>query len=450
MLPAEFLQSLNGLPGYQSGPFLAVHESGRQVTSVRLHPVKTPAVVAEAEISELTRIPWTTHGYYLPKRPSFTFDPLFHAGCYYVQEASSMLLEEALRQTGGAEGPLRVLDLCAAPGGKSTHLLSLLSEESLLVSNEVIRSRLPVLQDNIIKWGYARSVVTGNDPADFSRLPDFFDIVVVDAPCSGSGLFRRDPEAVEEWSLANVQHCAQRQQRILMDVWPALRPGGRLIYSTCSYSREEDEQLINWLMETTGAALIPLAAPESWGVTDREGVFRCWPDQVQGEGFFLAVLRKAGCEESSSPFQKQLSSRAGKKVENELNNWMDTTGLQVMQTDDTVWCVPEKQAVLIAGLQTKLRVARAGIRAGQWMRDKVIPDHALALSERVKRDIPSVELDREMAVRYLQRQPLDLPDSPRGWTLARYRGFPLGWMNILPGRINNYYPKELRIRKDQP
>src|ERR1044071_5586576 len=195
----------------------------------------------------MDKIPWTEYGHYLSQRPSFTFDPLFHAGCYYVQEASSMFLEQALKQTIDLSKPLRVLDLCAAPGGKSTHILSLISKDSLLVSNEVIRSRAKILKDNIVKWGYSNVVVTNNDPKDFQRLENHFDVIVVDAPCSGSGLFRREPEAIEEWSINNVQLCCQRQQRILADIIPALKGGGILIYSTCSYSPQEDEQIVQWM-----------------------------------------------------------------------------------------------------------------------------------------------------------------------------------------------------------
>ena len=181
------------------------------------------------------------------QRPSFTFDPLFHAGTYYVQEASSMFLEQALKQSVDLSQPLRVLDLCAAPGGKSTLLQSLLNKESLLVSNDVIKSRAAILEENIVKWGAANVVVTNNDPAHFARLENYFDAIVIDAPCSGSGLFRRDPEAINEWSENNVQLCSQRQQRIVADVWPALKQNGILIYSTCSYSAEEDEAILDWM-----------------------------------------------------------------------------------------------------------------------------------------------------------------------------------------------------------
>jgi len=237
-LPGEFLDSLIGVKGFGKEAFEKVHATGEQVTSIRINSSKPVTKLANQSINQLTKIPWSEFGYYLKQRPSFTFDPLFHAGCYYVQEASSMFLEQALKQTVDLSRPLKVLDLCAAPGGKSTHIQSLISGESLLVSNEVIRSRANILKSNIIKWGCNNVVVTNNDPRDFLQLENYFDVIVVDAPCSGSGLFRRDEDAMKEWSPDNVALCSQRQQRILADVWPALKKNGVLIYYTCSYSKE--------------------------------------------------------------------------------------------------------------------------------------------------------------------------------------------------------------------
>jgi len=243
-LPEKLLRSLEGIEGFDKEAFEKVHQSGEQVTSIRINPLKLSNVRHETSMKDFThdsrltvhdRVPWSQYGYYLDQRPSFTFDPLFHAGCYYVQEASSMFLEEALKQTVDLSQPLKVLDLAAAPGGKSTHIQSLISKDSLLVSNDVIRSRSKILKDNTIKWGGDNVVVTNNDPKDFARLENYFDVIVVDAPCSGSGLIRRDPEALGEWSENNVQLCSQRQRRILADVWPSLKKEGVLIYSTCSY-----------------------------------------------------------------------------------------------------------------------------------------------------------------------------------------------------------------------
>ena len=264
LLPAQLIQSLEGVIGFDKDAFEKVHYSGEQITSVRLNPVK-PSVFHYPDIA-LTPIPWAETGYYLSQRPSFTFDPLFHAGCYYVQEPSSMFLEQALRQTVDLTKPLKVLDLCAAPGGKSTHIQSLISAESLLVSNEVIKARAGVLKQNIIKWGCSNIIVTNNDPQHFSRIEGFFDVMVVDAPCSGSGLFRRDEAAIDEWSLDNVQLCCGRQRRILADALPALHEGGVLVYSTCSYSKEENEDLMDWLVQECGLENLQLQVEKEWGI----------------------------------------------------------------------------------------------------------------------------------------------------------------------------------------
>lgn len=286
-LPETFLNSLTGIKGFDKEAFEKVHASGEQVTSIRINPAK------QSKIQNLnSKVLWSQYGYYLSQRPSFTFDPLFHAGCYYVQEASSMLLEQALAQTVDLSQPLRILDLCAAPGGKSTHIQSLISKNSLLVSNEVIRSRANVLKDNIIKWGCENVVVSNNDPKDFTKLENYFDVILVDAPCSGSGLFRKEPAAIEEWSKNNVQLCSQRQQRILADVWPALKKDGILIYSTCSYSKEEDEEIVKWVMDNFFVEVRSLVVENSWGIIESGGGYRCWPGKVKGEGFFIACFQK--------------------------------------------------------------------------------------------------------------------------------------------------------------
>ena len=311
-LPPALVQSLQNVTGFNEPAFIAIHQSGEQVTSIRFNPAKTETQNREQAINNnestgenstrhfplTTRIPWSSNGHYLPSRPSFTFDPLFHAGLYYVQEASSMFLEQALKQTVDLSQPLRVLDLCAAPGGKSTLIQSLISKESLLVSNEVIKSRAVVLEENMIKWGSANVVITNNDPAHFARLENYFDVIVIDAPCSGSGLFRRDPEAINEWSENNVQLCSNRQQRIIADVWPALKQDGILVYSTCSYSAAEDEAILDWMMEGFTLEGVRLKVEPAWQIIETVSEkhqlygYRFYPDKLKGEGLFIAAVQK--------------------------------------------------------------------------------------------------------------------------------------------------------------
>ncbi|MBL7747938.1 MAG: Fmu (Sun) domain protein [Chitinophagaceae bacterium] len=453
-LPQALLESLLTTTGFNKEAFEQVHHSGEQITSVRMNPSKPIIELTDKTFSQPTfPIPWSDSGCYLSQRPSFTFDPLFHAGCYYVQEASSMFLEQAFRQQADLSQPLKVLDLCASPGGKSTHIQSLISNKSLLVSNEVIRSRANVLKDNIVKWGSSNVMVTNNDPKDFSRLENYFDIVVIDAPCSGSGLFRRDETAIAEWSENNVQLCSQRQQRIIADVWPALKHNGLLIYSTCSYSIEEDEEIMDWIEGQLPATNCELDINGAWGITTTitpkgNTGYRFWPHKVKGEGFFLACFKKKEGEDAAIQRVKNKPDMPTKKEMEMIAPWVETEGLHFVKYEQTVYAWPALLADSFTLLLQQLRVIYSGTLIGELMRDKLVPDHALALSGIISGMIPAVPLTYEQAILYLQRKELHLEAEKRGWQLVTYAGYPLGWVNVLPNRVNNYYPKELRILKD--
>ncbi len=398
-------------------------------------------------------VPWSKFGYYLKTRPSFTFDPLFHAGCYYVQEASSMFLEQALNQTVDLSKPLKILDLSAAPGGKSTHIQSLISKDSLLVSNEVIRSRANILKDNIIKWGCDNVIVTNNDPKDFAKLENYFDVIVVDAPCSGSGLFRKEPDAIEEWSLNNVQLCSQRQQRILADTWPALKKGGILIYSTCSYSKEENEDILDWMIKELAVSSWQLAVAPEWGIVCVMGItgatgYRFWPDKVKGEGFFLACVRKTDGEEDAFLKIKKRPEAATKNDLTIIEKWAKAGSHHFIKYNNTVYAWPQQLANDFSLLLSNLRVIYSGTIIGEIVREKLVPDHALAMSQLINESIEKKTLNYEQAIDYLKRKELNIEIVTKGWQLVNYEGHPLGWINVLPNRINNYYPKELRILKD--
>ena len=300
-LPASFIDYTRALLGDEEYTELVTALESEQPVSIRLNPLK-PFGFQSGE----SAVPWCTSGFYLKERLTFTFDPLFHAGCYYVQEASSMFVEQALRQYAGEE-PAVMLDLCAAPGGKSTHVRGILPENSLLVANEVIRNRSQILAENLTKWGHPDVVVTNSDPSDFTPLEEFFDVILTDVPCSGEGMFRKDPVAVSEWSSENVEICRQRQRRIISDIWPCLKPGGILIYSTCTYNTKENEENVRWIKDEFGAEVLPLDVAEDWNITgnllqgERFPVYRFLPHKTKGEGFFLAVLRKPGAEQAFAP-----------------------------------------------------------------------------------------------------------------------------------------------------
>jgi 16S rRNA C967 or C1407 C5-methylase (RsmB/RsmF family)/NOL1/NOP2/fmu family ribosome biogenesis protein len=455
-LPQLLLESLEGLPGYDRPAFENIHCSGEQVISVRLNnrKMQTVAELAFADAAVAGNVPWSTDGYYLSQRPSFTLDPVFHAGAYYVQEASSMFLEQALRQTTDLTQPNKILDLCAAPGGKSTLLQSLISVSSLLVSNEVIKTRVNVLAENITKWGAANVVVTNNDPKDFQRLENYFDVIVVDAPCSGSGLFRRDADLVKEWSPQNVTMCSQRQQRILADILPALKEGGSLIYSTCSYSESEDETIADWLVEE--CHLVPVAIPTQpeWGIVETRSpkqqayVYRFYPDKVKGEGFFIATFTKG--ERVAPVWQsnkyKTKSERLTAKEIDIVQPYLNNTEsfFFIKQQDETI-ALPAHLENELATIQHSLYIKKAGVKMGTIIRNELIPDHELALCNHISKAIHAVEVDKATALQYLRKQEIKLVTDFKGWALLTHQQLPLGWIKILPNRINNYYPANWRI-----
>jgi 16S rRNA C967 or C1407 C5-methylase (RsmB/RsmF family)/NOL1/NOP2/fmu family ribosome biogenesis protein len=445
-LPQKLLTSLEGIKGFNREAFMEVHDKKEAITSIRYNPFKIPA---GSYPSSGQPVPWSSTGFYLAQRPSFTLDPLFHAGTYYVQEASSMFLEQALKQTTQLSNPIKVLDLCAAPGGKSTLLQSLISPESILVSNEVIQSRASILRENIIKWGAANVVVTNNDPRDFQQLPGYFDVIVVDAPCSGSGLFRRDEEAIAEWSENNVQLCSQRQQRILADIMPALKPGGVLLYSTCSYSVDEDEEIVKWITQEFPLDYLPLSIPENWGIVDTGYGYRFWPDKIKGEGFFIACFKKTEGEEYSYPRMKAFATATKQEKEILANYLSNPEAFEFLPLTTSLFAVPPNLMQDVAVLKNLLRIRYAGIEMGIINKQEIIPEHALAVSFHVNPALPALSLTHEQALHYLRKQDISGIEfsGRKGWTLLQYEKINLGWAKILPNRINNYYPKEWRILK---
>ena len=433
-----------------------MHASGEQVTSVRFNPAKINHVGALPFGGGLGRaVPWSSYGYYLAARPSFTFDPLLHAGVYYVQEASSMFLEQAFKQTVDLSRPLRVLDLCAAPGGKSTLLQSLINKQSLLVSNEVIKPRAAVLEENITKWGAANTVITNNDPAHFARLENYFDVIVIDAPCSGSGLFRRDPGAMNEWSENNVALCSQRQQRIIADVWPALKQHGILIYSTCSYSKEEDEAILDWICEGFKVKSIRLKVEDEWNITEtvsgkhQAHGYRFYPDKLKGEGFFIAALQKEeGAAFAGVKPGKNKTEKLTRTEESIVTAWLkDDTAIVLFKQHDDIIALPASLQDEIPILQSALYIKKAGINTGKLAGQDLIPAHALAVSNLINKNTANIKLNRQQAIQYLRREEMELNTERRGWALVSYQGHHLGWIKILQNRHNNYYPKEWRIMK---
>ncbi len=455
-LPDIFLSSLNGLKGFDLDSFENVHVSGEQITSVRLNPSKVKNISTLSSIAEHfnEKIPWSTNGYYLSQRPSFTLDPMFHSGAYYVQEASSMFLEEALKQTINLNQPIKVLDLCAAPGGKSTLIQSLISDRSLLISNEIIKNRVTILTENCAKWGAANVIVTNNDPKDFARLPNYFDVIVVDAPCSGSGLFRKDIAAIAEWSLQNVTMCSMRQQKILADVLPSLKEGGTIIYSTCSYSEMEDETIADWLINDCGLHSSQLQINEDWNIIETQSPqhnaygYRFYPDKVKGEGFFIAAFfkgEKAELQWESSKYKSKSVKLVTKEIEIIQPYLKEPNKFFFIKQKEDVIALPLHVENDLASIQFALYIKKAGVKLGSIIRNELIPDHELAVSNDINTQVTTIEVDVDTALQYLRRQEIKIETTCKGWALITFMQLPLGWVKVLPNRINNYYPKDWRI-----
>lgn len=446
-LPQTLMQSLNGVPGFMPEAFLAAHTQEAPV-SVRVNPNKS------YDLSHLLldqSVPWCSSGYYLKERPVFTLDPGIHGGAYYVQEASSMFLEFALQQILGDLRGLYGLDLCAAPGGKAT-LLSSLPQFSLVLANEIIRTRVTILHENAVKWGQPKLFVSNNDPSAFKRLEGFFDVMVVDAPCSGSGLFRKDPSALDEWSPQNVQLCASRQQRILADAIPALKDGGILVYSTCSYSAEEDEDILQWLVGEMGFSPIGLQVPQDYGIIETRSAnggigYRFFPDKVRGEGFFISCLQQTGGASSGShsAYRYEKSSTSASYHQG-LKGWVDEgLEIRVRSRENELFLIPAALEQALQELEQVLHLRKSGVRAGAMMRDQFIPDHELVLSQYLSGSAPRIELTREEALRFLRKQDVNPQGSSKGWFTVTHAGLPVGLIKHLGNRVNNYYPSSWRI-----
>lgn len=445
-LNAEFVERTGALFGKETyGCFIQALEE-EPVVSIRHNELKRHSDISGDDV------PWALSGCYLAERPAFTADPLFHAGCYYVQEASSMFLEQVVRQY--VTSPVRALDLCAAPGGKSTHLHSLLPTGSMLVSNEPMPLRAQVLAENVIKWGRASSVVTKNEPADFAPFRNFFDFVLVDAPCSGEGMFRKDSFAVEQWSLANVNQCVKKQREIVSDIWDSLRPGGLMVYSTCTFNREENEDCVEWIAEALGAELLEVGTAAEWGITGSlttEGlpVYRFIPGHTKGEGLFMAVLRKDGDSGLQQPRQPRLKV-VDNKLKREVAKWLkEPEAFDMVLLEDTVVAMPRQHTAAMMALCQKLRVLHCGLPLAEVKNNKLLPVHALAMSVELEpAAFRTVEVAREKALGYLHREALLFADEPVGYLLLTYRGAPLGFVKNIGNRANNLYPAEWRIRKN--
>lgn len=443
----DFIRQIEGLlPGETQQLIGSLR--GEPEVSVRINGRKTALSVAGG-----SRVPWCGEGFYLSSRPAFTFDPLFHAGTYYVQDASSMFISHILKHLVGGK-TVSYLDLCAAPGGKTTAAIDALSDGSLVVCNEIDRMRAQILRENVTKWGTPNCIVTNGDARALGTLHHFFDVIAADMPCSGEGMFRKDEEAVAQWSPALVRQCAARQREIAEDIWDALKPGGFFIYSTCTFNREENELMAEHIAGL-GAESVGVPVEPAWGI--RPGIatacccHRFFPHSVRGEGLFVAVFRKNG-----SPAEKGKDSPKAKKAHDRNNripeickSYLSDPGRFALTADgETVTAILKEHQPLMKQVAAVVRVLSAGIPLAAVKGKSVIPSQALAQSTAIERSaFPCAEVGYREAAAYLRGESFTLDSSlPNGYILITYKGFPLGFMKNLGNRANNCYPKEWRIK----
>ena len=418
--------------------------------SVRLNPFKKGAA------HEGIPVVWSGHGIMLQERPSFTLDPLFHAGAYYVQDSSSMFVGHVFRQILASverpsTRPLRVLDLCAAPGGKTTDLAASLREacgdDFILVANEVMKARVGILADNVALWGDPNVVVTSDDPRAFAPLAGYFDIILADVPCSGEGMFRKDEQAIGQWSADNVALCEARQRRIIADVWPSLKTGGVLVYSTCTFNRYENDGNVKWIAENLGADILPNDY-EAEGVIRTECGYSLVPGFVEGEGQYCASLKKTSDVEFVGGKSPKGGDRPAKgaALPDGLDGYFSRTMTFALK-GETVTAVPENIAGDAAMLRQFLHVISAGCAVGTLKGKILVPDADMALSVMLAEDaFPRCEVDRMTALQYLHRDAIAIPDAPKGYVLICHEGLPLGFVKNLGNRCNSLHPQSRRIR----
>lgn len=451
-LPQQFVHNMRQLLGNDEAQRLinAINQDEIPV-SIRLNKRKGQAL---SQILANEKIPHCPQGFYLPHRPSFTADPLFHAGVYYVQEASSMVL--ALIEDLLPQRPLTVLDLCASPGGKSTLLTDILPQDSVLISNEVIPNRANILKENIQKWGYPHSIVTNSYPDKWHKIGAVFDVILIDAPCSGEGMFRKDQNARTEWNPSSPTECSKRQKNILDKIFHTLKNDGLIIYSTCTYNKQENEDIAHYISNNLGAVSIPLTKTPQNTIYNRFSqlhTYRFMPHVNKGEGLFFCVMRKSIQDNNITPPKKQnfKITTPTKEHLRICQQLLPSAELFHQDENNTLWGMSKNTAQIFSLLiKNGIKVLSKGIELATIKGKSLSPSTALALStsyESTSSPYHCVEVDKVTALQYLQGQSITLCDAPKQILTITYKNYPLGFVKNLGNRANNLYPSYWRIQK---
>lgn len=444
-LPEDFIKELTG---YES-PLLDGLEEALTLTapsvSVRTNKGKklSPPLCAD-------KVSWCENGWYLTQREQFTFDVAMHQGLYYVQEASSMIISHIVSTlTKNVGRPICYLDACAAPGGKTTASIDVLPAESLVVANEYVYGRASVLAENICKWGYPSVVVSRGDTSRFRKLKAFFDIVAVDVPCSGEGMFRKDSEAVAQWSLSLIDECVARQREIIDNVWSSLRPGGYMIYSTCTYNRHENEEMIDFIINEYGAESVEVGMCVDWniaqGINTQHHCYRFLPHRLKGEGLFIAVLRKDG-EFVGKKIKPSKEKNKVASISKDVKDWVKGEDCVLKISGEQIHVIPKRWEQEMSLLCSNLEVILCGLPIAVQKGKDFVPTQNLAMSLKLNEDaFYKKDVDYLTAISYLRREAIVIDDAPRGYVLLTYKNRPLGFVKNLGNRANNLYPQEWRI-----
>jgi len=454
-LPEQFLNGMKSLiPQEEYDSFVKSLSDDSQTTSVRVNCAKSSVSeiiehLSSSESGELKEVAWCKEGLYISNRPQFTLDPFLHCGAYYVQEASSMFITQVIRTQ--IDKPVTCLDLCAAPGGKSTAAISVLPTGSQIVSNEIDRRRARILAENITKWGYPYATVTSNAPRDFRKLQHTFDLIIADAPCSGEGMFRKDEGAITDWSLQKVKDCASLQHSILDDIWNCLKPGGLLIYSTCTFNTSEDEEMVEYICKELGGETIDIPTEEEWNIhkplIGNNHCYRFMPHFTKGEGLFMCAIRKDEDSIQQSRLKKPLKSSV--KVAKDISNWVDIDVVLEQTQDGIISAIPQSHKELHDLLVSNgLYILQSGIELGTVKGKDIIPSHNLAMSTSFAPEaFPCYEVSKETALDYLRHMAIVLSsDAPKGYIILTNKNKRLGFVKNLGNRCNNLYPEQWRIR----